>query len=201
MACRLVGAKPLSDQVLKIVNWALRNKLLWNFKRNSYIFIHENAFENDACEMAAMLSHCVNTRSAARFLEILPSIMSDICGHRDDKALAPCTCMYVLEWQLKNEHISWTISYHSPLVSDSHIFGVDYWWQHYFNTPARRPSCDRKYGEAQPEEAAGAEPAVAGVTARQGWVRWVERVVWGDGGVPSYTCGGGEWGTAAQEGI
>ena len=29
-----------------IVNWTLGNKLQWNLKRNSYIFIQENAFEN-----------------------------------------------------------------------------------------------------------------------------------------------------------
>ena len=56
MACRLVGAKPLSDQCWNIVNWNLRNKLQWNLKRNSYIFIHKNAFENVVCEMAAICS-------------------------------------------------------------------------------------------------------------------------------------------------
>ena len=39
-----------------IVNWTLRNKLQWNFNRNSNIFIHENAFENVVCEMASILS-------------------------------------------------------------------------------------------------------------------------------------------------
>ena len=35
----------------------------WNVNRNSYIFIHENACENVACEMAAILSlpQCVNS--------------------------------------------------------------------------------------------------------------------------------------------
>ena len=35
-----------------IVNWNLRNKLQWILKRNSYIFIKENTFENVVCEMA-----------------------------------------------------------------------------------------------------------------------------------------------------
>ena len=39
-----------------IVNWTLRNKLPWNFNRNSNIFIQENAFESVVCEMAAILS-------------------------------------------------------------------------------------------------------------------------------------------------
>ena len=31
----------------------MRNKLQWNFKRNAYVFIQENEFENVVCEMAA----------------------------------------------------------------------------------------------------------------------------------------------------
>ena len=50
-------------QCWNIVNWTLRNKLQWNLNRNSYIFIHENAFENVVWKMAAILSRpqCVNT--------------------------------------------------------------------------------------------------------------------------------------------
>ena len=45
-----------------IVNWSLRNKLQWNFNRNSNIFIQENALEHVVCEMASILSRpqCVN---------------------------------------------------------------------------------------------------------------------------------------------
>ena len=45
------------------INWNLGNKLQWNSKRNSYIFIHENAFENIVCETAVILSRpqCVNS--------------------------------------------------------------------------------------------------------------------------------------------
>ena len=41
----------------------LRNKLQWNFNRNSDISIQENAFESVVCEMAAFLSRpqCVNS--------------------------------------------------------------------------------------------------------------------------------------------
>ena len=39
-----------------IVNWSLRNKLQWNFNRNSNIFIQENALEHVVCEMASILS-------------------------------------------------------------------------------------------------------------------------------------------------
>ena len=44
------------NQCWIIVNWKLMNKLQWNLKRNSYIFIQENAFENIVCEMAAIFS-------------------------------------------------------------------------------------------------------------------------------------------------
>ena len=38
MACRLVGAKPLSEQCWNIVNWNLRNKLQWIFFIEIQIF-------------------------------------------------------------------------------------------------------------------------------------------------------------------
>ena len=37
-----------------IVNWTPRNIYQWNFNRNSYNFIQENAFENVVCEMASI---------------------------------------------------------------------------------------------------------------------------------------------------
>ena len=39
-----------------MVNWTLGNKLQWNFNRNSYNFIEENAYENVVCETVAILS-------------------------------------------------------------------------------------------------------------------------------------------------
>ena len=51
------------NQFRNIVNLFLRNKLQWNINRNSFIFIHENAFENVVCEMVVILSRSqyVNT--------------------------------------------------------------------------------------------------------------------------------------------
>ena len=43
-------------QCRNIVNSKRGNKLPWNLKRNAYIFIQENAFENITCEIAAILS-------------------------------------------------------------------------------------------------------------------------------------------------
>ena len=56
MACRLEGAKPLSEAMMAIVNWTLGNKLQWNPNRNLYIFIQENAFEKVVWKMAAISS-------------------------------------------------------------------------------------------------------------------------------------------------
>ena len=44
-----------------VVIWNIKNKLQWNFNRNSHIFIQENTFETVVCGMAAILSrpHCV----------------------------------------------------------------------------------------------------------------------------------------------
>ena len=63
MICRLIGAKPLSEQCWNIVNWTIGNKLQWNLNRNLYIVIQENAFEIVVWKMAAILSRpqCVNS--------------------------------------------------------------------------------------------------------------------------------------------
>ena len=39
-----------------LFNQTPRNKIQWKIYQNSYIFIQENAFENVACEIAAILS-------------------------------------------------------------------------------------------------------------------------------------------------
>ena len=43
------------NQCWIIIKWTLRNKLLWNFNKNSSFLIQENAFENVVWEMAAIL--------------------------------------------------------------------------------------------------------------------------------------------------
>ena len=55
MYCRLVGAKPLSNQCWNVDNLTFGNKLQWDFNRNQYIFIQENVFAN-VCSMVAILS-------------------------------------------------------------------------------------------------------------------------------------------------
>ena len=74
MAWRRPGDKPLSEPMMvswpthicvtwpqwvnqcwPIVNITLRNKLQWNFHQNKANFNQENAFEDDVCQMAAIL--------------------------------------------------------------------------------------------------------------------------------------------------
>ena len=55
MACRLVGAKPLSKLMLGYHLLDFWNKLQWVSNQNTTFFIQENAFENVVCEMAAVL--------------------------------------------------------------------------------------------------------------------------------------------------
>ena len=70
MACRLVSAKPLSKSMQEyFVNWTLRNKLQWNFNRNTYIFLHENALENVICETAFILSRPQPTEVRGSFYQ------------------------------------------------------------------------------------------------------------------------------------
>ena len=56
------------------VNLNLRNKLKWNFNRNQYIFVQENAFEYVVWKTAAILPRppCVN-RAVFAFLWLSPS--------------------------------------------------------------------------------------------------------------------------------
>ena len=53
MACRLLGAKPLSEPMLI---YSQLDKIEWNINQNSSISIQENTFENVIWKMAAILS-------------------------------------------------------------------------------------------------------------------------------------------------
>ena len=67
------------NQCWNSVNWTLRNKLQWNFNRNSYILILENVFENVVCKMAfiSSRSQCVNSCNStdADFSLVLYDVM------------------------------------------------------------------------------------------------------------------------------
>ena len=49
--CRLFRAK-----LVLIANWTRRNRLQWNFNRNSYIFTERNEFEYVVCKIAKILT-------------------------------------------------------------------------------------------------------------------------------------------------
>ena len=55
MACRLFGAKTLSKLVQGYCQLDPTNKHQRNFNQDTKGFIHENAYENTVCEMAAIL--------------------------------------------------------------------------------------------------------------------------------------------------
>ena len=68
------------NQCWFIVDWALMNKLQWNFNRNTKFFIHKNASENIVCEMAVILfrGRWVNNMAA------LVQVMAVCCTTSDD---------------------------------------------------------------------------------------------------------------------
>ena len=56
MACRLLGAKPLTEPVLTYCQLDPQEQTSVKFESHYKTSIHENAFENVVCEMAAILS-------------------------------------------------------------------------------------------------------------------------------------------------
>ena len=66
------------NQCWNIVNLNIRNKLQWNFKRNSYILIQDNGFENVVCEITTIclglnvirlcVCHCDDCHSASEIV-------------------------------------------------------------------------------------------------------------------------------------
>ena len=76
------------NQCWNIANTKLMNKLQWGLKRNSYIFIQENAFENVVCEMQ-------NFVSAAMLWSIIGGLFTlynNYCIQPTVNSLAPGKC-------------------------------------------------------------------------------------------------------------
>ena len=55
MACRLFGAKPLSKPMLDHYQMDPQEQTSVKLNQNTQRFVHENAYENIVCEMAAIL--------------------------------------------------------------------------------------------------------------------------------------------------
>ena len=56
MACRLFGAKPLLEPMLAYFVLDPKEQTSVKFESKYMFFIHENDFENDICDMTAILS-------------------------------------------------------------------------------------------------------------------------------------------------
>ena len=105
MACRLDGAKSLSEPMLEYCSSPpppppLSNKLQWNFNRNSNIFIWENTFENVVCEMSiSSRRQCVKrarwsgqwgvTTTLGAFSDIIHEFCNDRFGTEERAAKWP----------------------------------------------------------------------------------------------------------------
>ena len=76
MACRLVGAKPLSESLLDYCQLDPYEHISMKFETKYNNFIDKNAFENAVWKMAAILSwpQCVNWS---------PAVVSSLRGKRE----------------------------------------------------------------------------------------------------------------------
>ena len=109
MACRLLDAKPLHEPMLTYCQLNPQEPLQWNSNQNTKIFIYENASENIACEMAAILSRI-------RWVNWSLSIFTDINKHITE--VVHCI-IYSLATPLKptgTPDDTWMIYYGWPLI-------------------------------------------------------------------------------------
>ena len=109
----LLGTKPLSKPMRVIVNWTLRNKLQWNWNRNTKFFINEIAFENVVCEMAAILFRGSWINSIGRcgnvhqIWLITPGFISSACTYFN---YVEQTIVWAWAWIMHmNNHADWLL--------------------------------------------------------------------------------------------
>ena len=81
-----IGLVPTRRQAIicyNIINWTRRKIILWTSNRNSYIFIHENAFERFVSEMEAILSlpQCVKSTSDIPYPTLMGVLRSVYCEY------------------------------------------------------------------------------------------------------------------------
>ena len=84
------GNKPLSEPMLEYCQFEPYKKPQWNHKRNLYIFIQENAFENVICKMAAIVSW---PQCAKQKLYLKPQNMKNIKHFKFYSPWAIYTCL------------------------------------------------------------------------------------------------------------
>ena len=80
LACRLFGAKPLSEPMLTYCQLGPWEQTSGNSNRNTKLFIHENAFETVVCEMAAILSG--GGELFCTWTSVWANVMKDVCPLR-----------------------------------------------------------------------------------------------------------------------
>ena len=82
-----------------IVNWTLRIKLRWNLSQNIKFFFHENAFENIACEMAAIVSRGVGgCGGVGRALVVVVVVVVVVVGGGGGGGRDKVDRMHVIQW-------------------------------------------------------------------------------------------------------
>ena len=55
------------NQCCVIINWALWNKLQWNFNQKGKLFRHENTYDNIVCEMSTILCWGRRVKSVKKY--------------------------------------------------------------------------------------------------------------------------------------
>ena len=162
MACRLIGAKPLSEPMLEYCLFGPWGTNLLIFNRNSYIFIQENVFKNVVCETAAILSRpqCVKVKSflliwrSGRFHQRVPYLQISCrdLTHCDDvimRAIASqitsLTIVYSTVYSRRRSkktsklRVTGLCAVNSPVTDEfttqraSNAENVSIWWHHHMN--------------------------------------------------------------------
>ena len=137
------------NQCWNIVKWTLGNKLHWNFNRNSYIFIQENAFEKVVWKMAAILSRsqCVNRNSGLLLFKMIECLNIPWSRFR---------AWIISMWQCYLTHISIENNIQNKIISFTtilwHIFRLQHhilcpkapWWRDNYDSK-RTNSCYNEF--------------------------------------------------------
>ena len=112
------------NQCWNIVNLTPRYKLQWNLKRNSCIFIQENAFENVVCEMASTFSR--------PYLPLVPHICVSKSGqHWFSYWRVACSapshylnqCWHIVNWTHWNK-FQWNLNHNSIIFIQENAFEI-----------------------------------------------------------------------------
>ena len=123
------------NQCWNIVNSNLRYKLQWNPKRNSCIFIQENAFKNVVCEMVAILSlpqwvnpcchysHAIMSMMASQITRILIGLLNPLFRRRSKKTSKLC-----LTGLCEGNPL---VTSGFPSQRASNVEKVSIWWHHH----------------------------------------------------------------------